>query len=218
VPVFAGLCDRARGRPSRAESAGHSAEGATGATRRRQQGGGQPHPGAGGAAGRLPRRGVGEPRERNAQERRQAGIHRTGRRGGGGTLRGRDRRRYAAAAGAGLRGSRFFYSRELRAAPTVVQYRLPLGLGRKLQHLRRRAALDLLHYVSPRVMPGIDDSRQFIPLKIAVLTISDTRALADDKSGAPLVERGEKAGHIIAASAIVHRDVDEIPPQLQPST
>ncbi len=43
-------------------------------------------------------------------------------------------------------------------------------------------------------MPGIDNSRQFIPLKIAVLTISDTRALEDDKSGATLVERIEKAG------------------------
>ena len=32
-------------------------------------------------------------------------------------------------------------------------------------------------------MPGIDDKRQFIPLKIAVLTVSDTRQLADDRSG-----------------------------------
>ena len=32
-------------------------------------------------------------------------------------------------------------------------------------------------------MPGIDESRQFVPLKIAVLTVSDTRELADDKSG-----------------------------------
>ena len=61
-----------------------------------------------------------------------------------------------------------------------------------------------------RVMPGIDDSRQFIPLKIAVLTISDTRALADDKSGATLVERAEKAGHAIAARAIVTDDVEDI--------
>ncbi len=61
-----------------------------------------------------------------------------------------------------------------------------------------------------RVMPGIDDSRQFIPLKIAVLTISDTRALAEDKSGATLVERAEKAGHAIAARAIVTDDVEEI--------
>ncbi len=34
-----------------------------------------------------------------------------------------------------------------------------------------------------RTMPGIDESRQFVPLKIAVLTVSDTRELADDKSG-----------------------------------
>ena len=59
-------------------------------------------------------------------------------------------------------------------------------------------------------MPGIDDSRQFIPLKIAVLTISDTRALADDRSGATLVERAEKAGHTIAGRAIVTDDVEEI--------
>src|SRR5262249_61177480 len=59
-------------------------------------------------------------------------------------------------------------------------------------------------------MPGIDDSRQFIPLKIAVLTISDTRALADDKSGATLAERAEKAGHGIAARAIVTDDVEDI--------
>ena len=41
-------------------------------------------------------------------------------------------------------------------------------------------------------MPGIDESRQFVPLKIAVLTVSDTRELADDKSGATLVERIER--------------------------
>src|SRR5438128_8356535 len=59
-------------------------------------------------------------------------------------------------------------------------------------------------------MPGIDDSRQFIPLKIAVLTISDTRALADDRSGATLVERVERAGHTIAGRAIVTDDVEKI--------
>src|SRR4029453_1316243 len=59
-------------------------------------------------------------------------------------------------------------------------------------------------------MPGIDDSRQFIPLKIAVLTISDTRALADDRSGATLVERAEKAGHTIGGRAIVTDDVEKI--------
>jgi molybdenum cofactor biosynthesis protein B len=38
-------------------------------------------------------------------------------------------------------------------------------------------------------MPGIDQSRQFVPLKIAVLTISDTREATEDKSGATLIER-----------------------------
>ncbi|MGZ3289356.1 MAG: molybdenum cofactor biosynthesis protein B [Xanthobacteraceae bacterium] len=59
-------------------------------------------------------------------------------------------------------------------------------------------------------MPGIDESRQFIALKIAVLTVSDTRDLADDKSGATLVERIEKSGHAVAARAIVSDDVDKI--------
>jgi molybdenum cofactor biosynthesis protein B len=59
-------------------------------------------------------------------------------------------------------------------------------------------------------MSGIDDSRQFIPLKIAVLTVSDTRDLADDKSGVTLVERIEKSGHAVAARAIVRDDVDNI--------
>ena len=59
-------------------------------------------------------------------------------------------------------------------------------------------------------MPGIDQSREFIPLKIAVLTISDTRELADDKSGATLVERIQKAGHEVAERAIVPDGIDEI--------
>ena len=61
VPILAGLCDRARGRPSRAEPARHPAEGAAAAARRRQQGRGQPHPGQGRTAGRLPRRRLGQP-------------------------------------------------------------------------------------------------------------------------------------------------------------
>jgi molybdopterin adenylyltransferase len=59
-------------------------------------------------------------------------------------------------------------------------------------------------------MAGIDESRQFVPLSIAVLTVSDTRSLAEDKSGATLVERIEKAGHVVAARAIVTDDVDQI--------
>jgi molybdenum cofactor biosynthesis protein B len=64
-------------------------------------------------------------------------------------------------------------------------------------------------------MAGIDTSRQFVPLKIAVLTVSDTRSIADDKSGGTLVERIEKAGHTVAARAIVTDDVEKIRAQLR---
>src|SRR5438067_10273232 len=59
-------------------------------------------------------------------------------------------------------------------------------------------------------MAGIDASRPFVPVKFAVLTVSDTRALADDKSGATLAERIEKAGHAVAERAIVTDDVEKI--------
>jgi molybdenum cofactor biosynthesis protein B len=59
-------------------------------------------------------------------------------------------------------------------------------------------------------MAGIDQSRQFVPLRIAVLTVSDTRELVDDKSGATLAERIEKAGHALADRAIVTDDVEKI--------
>src|SRR5450755_4842768 len=59
-------------------------------------------------------------------------------------------------------------------------------------------------------MPGIDDSRQFVPLKIAVLTVSDTRERADDKSGTLLVERIRAAGHTLAERSIVKDEVKAI--------
>jgi molybdenum cofactor biosynthesis protein B len=64
-------------------------------------------------------------------------------------------------------------------------------------------------------MPGIDPSRQFVPLKFAVLTVSDTRSFADDKSGTTLVERIEKAGHAVADRAIVTDDVEKIRAQVK---
>src|SRR4030095_13561164 len=64
-------------------------------------------------------------------------------------------------------------------------------------------------------MAGIDETRQFVPLKIAVLTVSDTRAPADDKSGATLAERIEKAGHAVAGRAIVTDDVEQIRAQVR---
>jgi molybdenum cofactor biosynthesis protein B len=59
-------------------------------------------------------------------------------------------------------------------------------------------------------MPGIDENKQFVPLKIAVLTISDTRDLKDDKSGALLVQRIVGAGHLIAERSIVTDDIEAI--------
>src|SRR5262249_21288405 len=64
-------------------------------------------------------------------------------------------------------------------------------------------------------MPGIDETRQFVPLKIAVLTVSDTRSFADDKSGATRAERIEKAGHAVADRAIVTDDVEKIRTQVK---
>ncbi len=64
-------------------------------------------------------------------------------------------------------------------------------------------------------MPGIDQTRPFIPLHIAVLAVSDTRSLDDDKSGATLAERIDKAGHAVAARAIVTDDVDKIRAQVK---
>jgi molybdenum cofactor biosynthesis protein B len=64
-------------------------------------------------------------------------------------------------------------------------------------------------------MSGVDESREFIPLKIAVLTVSDTRELADDKSGSTLVERIGKAGHMVGARAIVTDDVEKIRAQVK---
>ena len=64
-------------------------------------------------------------------------------------------------------------------------------------------------------MPGIDETKHFVPLKIAVLTVSDTRNMADDKSGTTLVERIEKAGHNVGARAIVTDDVEKIRAQVK---
>ena len=52
-------------------------------------------------------------------------------------------------------------------------------------------------------MPGIDQNAAFRPVNIAVMTVSDTRTAADDKSGDLLVERLTTAGHFLADRAIV---------------
>lgn len=63
------------------------------------------------------------------------------------------------------------------------------------------------------VSPGGDmvaEAREFVPIKIAVLTVSDTRSEADDKSGRLLVDRLRADGHILGEKRLVIDDVYEI--------
>lgn len=64
-------------------------------------------------------------------------------------------------------------------------------------------------------MAGIDQSLTFYPLRIAVLTVSDTRDEQSDKSGALLVERLSAAGHEFAGKVIVRDEVDAIRAQMR---
>ncbi len=64
-------------------------------------------------------------------------------------------------------------------------------------------------------MTRIDDTRDFIPNRIAVLTVSDTRTAADDRSGDTLVDRLTAAGHTLAARGIVPDDRATIAAQLR---
>ena len=60
----------------------------------------------------------------------------------------------------------------------------------------------------------IDDSIAFRPVRIAVLTVSDTRTIADDRSGDTLVARLTGAGHVLADRAIERDDADLIAARL----
>lgn len=59
-------------------------------------------------------------------------------------------------------------------------------------------------------MAGIDETRSFVPVRIAVLTMSDTRSAGEDKSGDLLVERLQGAGHVLADRAILKDDAAAI--------
>ncbi len=59
-------------------------------------------------------------------------------------------------------------------------------------------------------MAGIDETRAFVPIRIAILTMSDTREMADDKSGNLLATLAGDAGHAIAARALVKDDIAAI--------
>ena len=64
-------------------------------------------------------------------------------------------------------------------------------------------------------MSRIDESLDFMPVRIAVLTVSDTREVADDRSGQTLVDRIEGAGHAVADRKIIPDERSQIAEQLR---
>ena len=64
-------------------------------------------------------------------------------------------------------------------------------------------------------MSRIDESKDFLPIRIAVLTVSDTRSLDEDRSGDTLVGRIDGAGHIVADRKIIQDERDQIADQLR---
>lgn len=64
-------------------------------------------------------------------------------------------------------------------------------------------------------MSKIDESKEFISVRIAVLTVSDTRSVEDDRSGDVLVERLTAAGHLLADRKIIRDERTEIAAQLR---
>ena len=64
-------------------------------------------------------------------------------------------------------------------------------------------------------MSRIDESKEFIATRIAVLTVSDTRQLDEDKSGQTLVDRLERAGHTLVDRKIIADERNQIADQLR---
>lgn len=64
-------------------------------------------------------------------------------------------------------------------------------------------------------MPALDENRQFIPVSIALMTVSDTRNRTNDTSGDVLEARIRAAGHVLAAREIITDDKAQIIAQLQ---
>jgi len=64
-------------------------------------------------------------------------------------------------------------------------------------------------------MSRIDETMDFVPVRIAVLTVSDTRSLSEDRSGQVLVDRIEAAGHSVVDRKIITDERDQIAAQLR---
>jgi molybdenum cofactor biosynthesis protein B len=64
-------------------------------------------------------------------------------------------------------------------------------------------------------MPKLDETKPFLKVRIAVMTVSDTRTAANDTSGDALAERITKAGHVLADRIILRDDTDMIASKLR---
>ncbi|MCT4579341.1 molybdenum cofactor biosynthesis protein B [Donghicola sp.] len=64
-------------------------------------------------------------------------------------------------------------------------------------------------------MSRIDETKEFIPVRIAVLTVSDSRSMDEDRSGDMLVQRIQEAGHVVVDRMIVRDERDEIASRLR---
>lgn len=64
-------------------------------------------------------------------------------------------------------------------------------------------------------MHGVNEELEFVPVRIAILTVSDTRTLTNDTSGETLKQRLEEAGHILADRALLRDDASEIRSQVE---
>jgi molybdopterin adenylyltransferase len=62
---------------------------------------------------------------------------------------------------------------------------------------------------------SIDPTREFKPMRIAVLTVSDTRSRSEDASGDLLVDRIARAGHLLRGRTIVNDEVEAITTKLR---
>ena len=62
---------------------------------------------------------------------------------------------------------------------------------------------------------SIDKRKSFVPVRIALLTVSDTRSWANDKSGSVLVERIETSGYLVVGRVIIRDDRQQIRSQLE---
>lgn len=64
-------------------------------------------------------------------------------------------------------------------------------------------------------MSRIDESKEFVPVRIAILTVSDSRSVEDDRSGQVLVDRLTAAGHVLADRKILRDERAQIADQLR---